>query len=69
MFFQVSHIKSSNIDELHINPAERECIVMFKSGGHYSYTNVNPVAIDDLLYARQDEISFGTWVNDNLTRK
>ena len=66
MFFQVSNVQSSNIDELHINPATRECIVMFKNGSHYSYTDVNAVAIDDLLYARQDDISLGTWVNENL---
>ena len=66
MFFTVSNVVSSNIAELHINPAEREVIVEFKNGSHYSYTNVNAVAIDDLLYARVDDISFGTWVNDNL---
>ena len=66
MFFTVSHIESSNIAELHINPADREVIVEFKNGSHYSYTNVNPVAIDDILYARQRDISWGTWVNTNL---
>ena len=52
MFFQVSNVQSSNIAELMVNPATSECIVEYKSGGTYSYTNVDRVAIDDLLYAR-----------------
>ena len=50
MFFQVSNPQSSNIAELMVNPATSECIVEYKSGGTYSYTNVDRVAIDDLLY-------------------
>ena len=67
MFFQVSNIKSSNIAELMVNPATSECIVEYKSGGTYSYTNVDRVAIDDLLYARVD-LSLGQWVNSNLSK-
>ena len=62
MFFQVSNVQSSNIAELMVNPATSECIVEYKSGGTYSYTNVDRVAIDDLLYARKD-LSLGQWVN------
>ena len=67
MFFQVSNPQSSNIAELMVNPATSECIVEYKSGGTYSYTNVDRVAIDDLLYARKD-ISLGQWVNSNLAK-
>ena len=67
MFFQVSNVESSNIDELYINPHTSECIVEYKSGGSYSYTNVDKVAIDDLLYARQD-VSLGQWVNTHLAK-
>ena len=67
MFFQVSNVQSSNIAELMVNPATSECIVEFKSGGTYSYSNVNKVAIDDLLYAR-DGYSLGGWVNANLSK-
>ena len=68
MFFQVSNVQSSNIDELYVNPATSEVIVEYKSGGSYSYTNVDRVAIDDLLYARAD-LSLGQWVNANLSKK
>ena len=67
MFFQVSNVQSSNISELYVNPTTSECIVEYKSGGTYSYTNVNRVAIDDLLYARED-VSLGQWVNANLAK-
>ena len=67
MFFQVSSPVSSNIAELYVNPATSECIVEYKSGGTYSYTNVDRVAIDDLLYARAD-LSLGQWVNANLAK-
>ena len=67
MFFQVSNPQSSNIDELYINPTTSEVIVEYKSGGTYSYTNVDRVAIDDLLYARAD-LSLGQWVNNNLAK-
>ena len=67
MFFQITNPQSSNIAELMINPATSECIVEYKSGGTYSYTNVNRVAIDDLLYARKD-LSLGQWVNNNLAK-
>ena len=67
MFFQVSNVQSSNIEELYVNPTTSECIVEYKSGGSYSYTNVDRVAIDDLLYARKD-ISLGQWVNSNLAK-
>ena len=67
MFFQVSNPQSSNIAELMINPATSECIVEYKSGGTYSYTNVDRVAIDDLLYARAD-LSLGQWVNTHLAK-
>ena len=67
MFFQVSNPKSSNIAELMVNPTTSECIVEYKSGGTYSYTNVDRVAIDDLLYARAD-LSLGQWVNANLAK-
>ena len=59
--------QSSNIAELMVNPATSECIVEYKSGGTYSYTNVDRVAIDDLLYARKD-LSLGQWVNNNLSK-
>lgn len=65
--FQVSNVQSSNIAELMVNPATSECIVEYKSGGTYSYTNVDRVAIDDLLYARKD-LSLGQWVNNNLAK-
>lgn len=65
MFFQIANVQSSNIDELYINPATSEVIVDYKSGQTYSYTNVNRVAIDDLLYARAD-LSLGQWVNEHL---
>ena len=67
MFFQVASPMSSNIAELYVNPATSECIVEYKSGGTYSYTNVDRVAIDDLLYARKD-LSLGQWVNNNLAK-
>ena len=67
MFFQVTNPQSSNIKELMVNPATSECIVEYKSGGTYSYTNVDRVAIDDLLYARAD-LSLGQWVNNNLAK-
>ena len=67
MFFQVTNPQSSNIAELMVNPATSECIVEYKSGGTYSYTNVDRVAIDDLLYARQD-VSLGQWVNTHLVK-
>jgi hypothetical protein len=67
MFFQVSNVQSSNISELYVNPTTSECIVEYKSGGSYSYTNVDRVAIDDLLYARAD-VSLGQWVNSNLAK-
>ena len=67
MFFSVSNVQSSNIDEMYINPATSEVIVEYKSGGSYSYTNVDRVAIDDLLYARAD-LSLGQWVNNNLAK-
>ena len=67
MFFSVSNVQSSNIDEMYINPATSEVIVEYKSGGSYSYTNVDRVAIDDLLYARAD-LSLGQWVNTNLAK-
>ena len=67
MFFSVANCQSSNIAELYINPATSECIVEYKSGGSYSYTNVDRVAIDDLLYARED-VSLGQWVNTNLAK-
>ena len=67
MFFQVSNPQSSNIAELMVNPATSECIVEYKSGGTYSYTNVDRVAIDDLLYARAD-LSLGQWVNTHLAK-
>lgn len=67
MFFQVSNVQSSNIDELYINPTTSEVIVDFKNGKTYSYTNVDRVAIDDLLYARQD-VSLGQWVNTHLVK-
>ena len=67
MFFQVTNPQSSNIAELMVNPATSECIVEYKSGGSYSYTNVDRVAIDDLLYARAD-LSLGQWVNKNLAQ-
>jgi hypothetical protein len=67
MFFQVSNVQSSNISELFINPTTSECIVEYKSGGTYSYTNVSRLAIDDLLYARVD-VSLGQWVNANLAK-
>ena len=67
MFFQVSNVQSSNIEELYINPTTSEVIVDYKSGGSYSYTNVDRVAIDDLLYARAD-VSLGQWVNTHLAK-
>ena len=67
MFFQVSNPKSTNVDELYINPTTSEVIVEFKSGQSYSYTNVDRVAIDDLMYTRED-VSLGQWVNKNLVR-
>ena len=67
MFFQVASPVSSNIAELYVNPATSECIVEYKSGGTYSYTNVDRVAIDDLLYARAD-LSLGQWVNTHLAK-
>ena len=67
MFFSVTNVKSTNIAELHVNPTTSEVIVEFNSGNHYSYTNVDRVAIDDLLYARKD-ISLGQWVNANLVK-
>ena len=67
MFFQVSTVKSSNIQELMVNPATSEVIVEFKSGEFITYTNVNRVAIDDLLYAR-DGYSLGGWVNANCSK-
>lgn len=67
MFFQVSNVQSSNIEELYINPTTSEVIVDFKNGKTYSYTNVDRVAIDDLLYARQD-VSLGQWVNAHLVK-
>ena len=67
MFFQVSNPQSSNIAELMVNPATSECVVEYKSGGTYSYTNVDRVAIDDLLYARSD-LRLGQWVNNNLAK-
>ena len=67
MFFQVSNVESSTVEEMFINPATSEIIVEFKSGGSYSYTNVDRVVIDDLLYARND-LSLGQWVNNNLTK-
>ena len=67
MFFSVTNPQSSNIAELMINPATSECVVEYKSGGTYSYTNVDRVAIDDLLYARAD-LSLGQWVNANLAK-
>ena len=67
MFFSVANVQSSNIDEMYINPATSEVIVEYKSGGSYSYTNVDRVAIDDLLYARAD-LSLGQWVNNNLAK-
>ena len=67
MFFQVASPMSSNIAELYVNPATSECIVEYKSGGTYSYTNVDRVAIDDLLYARAD-LSLGQWVNTHLAK-
>ena len=67
MFFQVTAPRSSNIEVLCVNPATSECIVEYKSGGVYSYTNVDKVAIDDLLYVRGD-ISLGQWVNANLAK-
>tara|TARA_Y100000401_G_scaffold115420_1_gene119104 strand:+ start:70 stop:342 length:273 start_codon:yes stop_codon:yes gene_type:complete len=67
MFFQVTNPQSSNIAELMINPATLEVIVEYKSGGTYSYTNVNAVAIDDLLYTRQP-VSLGQWVNTHLAK-
>ena len=41
MFFQVASPESSNIAELYVNPATSEVIVEYKSGGTYSYTNVD----------------------------
>ena len=67
MFFQVSNVESSTVEDMFINPATSEIIVEFKSGGSYSYTNVDRVVIDDLLYARND-LSLGQWVNNNLTK-
>ena len=67
MFFQVSSPVSSNIEELYINPTTSEVIVEYKSGGTYSYTNVDRVAIDDLLYAREG-VSLGQWVNTHLAK-
>ena len=67
MFFQVASPESSNIAELYVNPATSEVIVEYKSGGTYSYTNVNKVAIDDFLYTRAD-LSLGQWVNKNLAQ-
>ena len=67
MFFQVSNVESSTVEEMFINPATSEIIVEFKSGGSYSYTNVDRVVIDDLLYARND-LSLGQWVNNSLTK-
>ena len=67
MFFQVSNVESSNIDELFINPTTSEVIVEFKSGNSYSYTNVDRLAIDDLIYTRES-VSLGQWVNKNLVR-
>ena len=67
MFFQVSNVESSNIDELFINPTTSEVIVEFKSGNSYSYTNVDRVALDDLMYTRED-VSLGQWVNKNLVK-
>lgn len=67
MFFQVSNVQSSTVEDMFINPATSEIIVEFKSGGSYSYTNVDRVVIDDLLYARND-LSLGQWVNNNLTK-
>ena len=67
MFFQVASPESSNVSELYINPATQEVIVEFKSGGTYSYTNVNAVAIDDLLYTRKP-VSLGQWVNLHLSQ-
>ncbi len=67
MFFQVASPESSNIAELYINPATLECIVEYKSGGTYSYTNVNAVAVDDLLYTRKP-VSLGQWVNLHLSQ-
>ena len=67
MFFQVSNVESSTVEEMFINPATSEIIVEFTSGGSYSYTNVDRVVIDDLLYARND-LSLGQWVNNNLTK-
>ena len=67
MFFQVSNVQSSNIEELYINPTTSEVIVDFKNGKTYSYTNVDRVAIDDLLYARAD-VSLGQWVNEHLIK-
>ena len=67
MFFQVSNVESSTVEEMFINPATSEIIVEFRKGGSYSYTNVDRVVIDDLLYARND-LSLGQWVNNNLTK-
>ena len=68
MFFTLSSINSSSVSDLHLNPANREAIVEFKNGSHYSYTNVDTVAMDDLLYNRKDDISVGKWVNTNLVK-
>ena len=67
MFFQVSNPESTNVEELFINPTTSEVIVEFKSGKSYSYTNVDRVAIDDLIYTREG-VSLGQWVNNNLVR-
>ena len=67
MFFQVSNVQSSNIAELYVNPSTSEVIAEFRNGSTYSYTNVDRVAIDDLLYARED-LSLGQWVNKNLIK-
>ena len=61
------HLCPLTLQSLYVNPATSECIVEYKSGGTYSYTNVDRVAIDDLLYARAD-LSLGQWVNANLAK-
>ena len=65
--FSSCFTESSNIAELYVNPATSEVIVEYKSGGTYSYTNVNKVAIDDFLYTRAN-LSLGQWVNKNLAQ-
>ena len=65
MFFQLTNIQSSSVEELSVNPNTNQVVVKYCGNEQpYLYSNVQFPALCDLLMTNVKSI--GKWVNTNL---